>query len=121
MPSIAHLAMATGFILILIGFYGALTNRNILRMIVAFTIAETGVNVVIVVIGYLHGRTAPILDATINVAEAATRIIDPVPQALVLTAIVIGLGITALMLAYAYRLYEKKRSLDIAHFTELKG
>ena len=45
---------------------------------------------------------------------------DPLPQALVLTAIVIGLGITALMLAYAYRLFRLRHSLDISNFTELK-
>ncbi len=116
-----HLAMATGFLLILIGFYGALSNRNLLRMIVAFTIADSGVNLVIVAIGYMPGRTAPILDATVKAGDAAARVIDPVPQALVLTAIVIGVGVTALMLAYAYKLYEKKRSLDIAKFTELRG
>ncbi len=116
----AYLAMATGFLLILIGLYGALTHRNLLRMIVAFTIADSGVNLVIVAIGFMHGRTAPILDATVQVTEAAVRIIDPVPQALVLTAIVIGVGVTALMLAYAYKLFESKRSLDIAKFTELK-
>ncbi len=54
--------MATGFLLILIGLYGALTNRNILRMIVAFTVANTGVNLVLVAVGYMSGRTAPILD-----------------------------------------------------------
>ncbi len=117
----ATLAMATGFLLILIGFYGALTQRNILRMIVAFTIADTGVNIVIVAVGHMRGRTAPILDGAVSAAAAVQRIIDPVPQALVLTAIVIGLGVTALMLAYAYKLYEKKRTLDIASFTELKG
>jgi multisubunit Na+/H+ antiporter MnhC subunit len=116
----AHIAMATGFILILIGFYGALTNRNILRMIVAFSVADSGVNLVIVAIGYMHGRTAPIIDGAVAAADAMTRMIDPVPQALVLTAIVIGLGVTALMLAYAYKLYEKKRTLDIAEFSELK-
>ena len=116
-----HVAMAAGFLLILMGLYGALTNRNILRMIVAFTIASTGVNLVLVSVGYLAGRTAPILDAAVPVADAAERIIDPVPQALVLTAIVIGLGITALMLAYAFKLYETKRTLDISKFTELKG
>jgi multisubunit Na+/H+ antiporter MnhC subunit len=68
----------------------------------------------------MHGRTAPILDATISAQEAVASIIDPVPQALVLTAIVIGLGVTALMLAYAYKLYEKRRTLDIARFAELK-
>jgi len=115
-----YIAMATGFLLILIGFYGALTNRNLLRMIVAFTLANTGVNLVIVSIGYMHGRTAPILSAAVSATEAAVRIIDPVPQALVLTAIVIGVGITALMLAYALKLYEKKHTLDIAKFSELK-
>ena len=115
-----YAAMVTGFVLILIGFYGALTNSNILRMIVAFSVANTGVNIVLVAVGYIHGRTAPILDAAVPVAEAAARIIDPVPQALVLTAIVIGLGVTTLMLAYAYKLYETKGSLDIAQFSELK-
>ena len=116
----AYLSIATGFVLILIGLYGALTNRNILRMIVAFTVANTGVNLVMVAVGYLHGRTAPILDAAVPVAEAAARIIDPVPQALVLTAIVIGVGVTALMLAYAYKLYESKGTLDISAFKDLK-
>lgn len=116
----AHIAMATGFLLILIGFYGALTQRNLMRMIVAFTVADTGVNLVIVSVGYMRGRTAPILDSAVKATEAAARIIDPVPQALVLTAIVIGVGVTALMLAYVYKLYEKRRTLDIAHFTELK-
>ncbi len=116
----AYLVMATGFILILIGFYGALTNRNLLRMIVAFTIANTGVHLVIVAIGYMHGRTAPIIDSAVAASDAVLRIIDPVPQALVLTAIVIGVGVTALMLAYAYKLYESKRTLDIGKFTELK-
>ncbi|MCB1754782.1 MAG: NADH-quinone oxidoreductase subunit K [Gammaproteobacteria bacterium] len=117
---IAIVAMASGFALILTGLYGALTNKNILRMIVAFTVANTGVNLVLVSVGYMRGRTAPILDAAVPVAEAAQRIIDPLPQALVLTAIIIGLGTTALMLAFAYKLYMTKGSLDIASFGELK-
>lgn len=116
---IQQIAMATGFVLILMGLYGALTNRDIIRMIVAFTIAETGVNIVLVSVGVIVGRAAPILD-TIAPADAANRIIDPVPQALVLTAIVIGLGITALMLAYALRLFRERKSLDISDYTELK-
>ncbi len=114
-----EIAMATGFILILMGLYGALTNRDIIRMIIGFSIADTGVNIVLVSVGMMAGRTAPILDI-VTPAEAAQRIIDPVPQALVLTAIVIGLGITALMLAYAYRLFRQRRSLDISDFRDLK-
>jgi multisubunit Na+/H+ antiporter MnhC subunit len=116
----AYIAMTTGFLLILIGLYGALTNRNILRMIVAFSVANTGVNLVLVAVGYMRGRTAPILDDAVPVAKAVQTIIDPLPQALVLTAIVIGVGVTALMLAYAYRLYVTKGSLDISKCRELK-
>ena len=117
---IATIAMASGFALILVGLFGALTNKNILRMIIAFTVANTGVNIVLVSVGYMHGRTAPILDASIPLQQAAERIIDPLPQALVLTAIIIGLGITALMLTFAYKLYMSKGSLNISSFRELK-
>ena len=71
------IAMATGFILILMGLYGALTNRNILRIIVSFSVANTGVNLVLVAVGYMRGRTAPILDEAVPMADAVTRIIDP--------------------------------------------
>ena len=114
------IAMATGFILILMGLYGALTDRNILRIIVSFSVANTGVNLVLVAVGYMRGRTAPILDEAVPMADAVTRIIDPLPQALVLTAIVIGLGVTALMLTYAYKLYEEKGTLDISKCRDLK-
>ena len=116
----ALIAMTTGFILILMGLYGALTNRNILRIIVSYTVANTGVNLVLVAVGYLSGRTAPILDEAVAVSDAASRIIDPLPQALVLTAIVIGVGITALMLTYAFKFYEAKGTLDISKCKELK-
>lgn len=118
--SLVTLAMAGGFALILIGLYGALNNRNILRIIIAFTVANTGVHLVLVAVGYMPGRTAPIMDAAVPVDQASALIIDPVPQALVLTAIVIGLGVTALMLAYALRLYASRHTLDISKFTELK-
>jgi multisubunit Na+/H+ antiporter MnhC subunit len=47
-------------------------------------------------------------------------VVDPSPSALVLTAIVIGLAVTALMLSYAVKLYEKKGTLDIDEYKELK-
>ena len=115
-----HIALATGFLLILIGLYGALTHHDIMRMIVAFTVSNTGVNLVLVAVGYIRGRAAPIIDDSVPAAEAAQRMIDPLPQALVLTAIVIGVGITALMLAYAYKIYLVKGSLDITRIKELK-
>jgi len=51
----------------------------------------------------------------------ARNFVDPVPQALVLTAIVIGLSTTALMLSLALRLYEKYKTFDISEIRRLKG
>jgi multicomponent Na+:H+ antiporter subunit C len=90
-----------GAILILVGLWGVLARPNLFKIAVAFCVLETGVNMLILSVGYIRGRTAPIYDAG---ALTATRMTDPVPQALVLTAIVIGLAVTALMLSYAVRL-----------------
>ena len=114
------IALITGFALILIGLYGILSNKNIIKMIVGFSLFDTGLHVLIVTVGYIKGGTAPILDDAVGVSNAANKVVDPIPQALVLTAIVIGLGVTALMLAYAFKMYQAKKSLDISDFTELK-
>jgi multicomponent Na+:H+ antiporter subunit C len=47
--------------------------------------------------------------------------VDPIPQALVLTSIVISLGILALMVSLAIRLYEKYGTFDITKIRKLKG
>ena len=104
----------------LIGMWGFVTRKNLIRIIIAFSLFDTGLHVVLVGIGYIKGRTAPIIDNTLSAADAATRAVDPIPQALVLTAIVIGLAVTLLMLTYAIKLYEKKKSLDINSFEDLK-
>lgn len=114
------IALITAFALILIGLYGILSNKNILKIIIGFSLFDTGLHVLIVTVGYIKGGTAPILDKAIGTSNAASKIVDPIPQALVLTAIVIGLGVTALMLAYALKLYQSKNSLDISDFKEMK-
>lgn len=119
--NIENIALFTGVLLMLGGLYGVLTNRNILRMIVSFSIFDTGLNILIVTLGYMPGRTAPVIDdKVVTAANISQTAIDPVPQALVLTAIVIGFGVTALMLVYALKLNEKRKSLDINDYTDLK-
>jgi multisubunit Na+/H+ antiporter MnhC subunit len=109
-----------GFALVVIGFWGMLTQKNIIKMIIGFSIIDTGIHLIIVSIGYIKGRTAPILDSAVDKATAVNSVVDPIPSALVLTAIVIGLAVTALMLVYAVQLYKTKKSLDISDFEELK-
>jgi multicomponent Na+:H+ antiporter subunit C len=119
--TIDKVALMLGIILMLIGLWGGFTQRNLLKIILSFGIFDTGLNILIVALGYLPGRTAPIIDGTVvTAANLASTAIDPVPQALVLTAIVIGFGTTALMLAYALKLNQHKKSLDINQFNDLK-
>ena len=117
---ISNIVLATGFILVLIGLWGMLTHRNILRIIIGFSLVDTGVHIVIVSIGYVTDGTAPIIDRALSRADASSRAVDPIPSALVVTAIVIGLAVTAIMLAYAIRLYETRKTLSIDAFTESK-
>ncbi len=120
---LGHIGLIIGFLLILVGFWGVLTQKNIIKIIVGFSILNTGINILMVSLGYVKGKTAPIIDAAVAQGEGhdvSQSIVDPVPQALVLTAIVIGFGITALMLAYAMKLYNAKKTLEINKFNDLK-
>ena len=115
-----YIGLATGFILVVLGIWGLLIKENIIKMIIGFTIADTGVNIIIVSLSYLKNRSAPILNNPDLLKDTVNKITDPVPQALVLTAIVIGVGVTALMLSYALRMYQEKGTLDINNFKDLK-
>ena len=117
---VSLIVLCSGLGLILIGMWGMLTQRNMIRMIIGFSLTDTGIHMVMVSIGYVTGGTAPIINAAVPMAEAVNRVVDPVPSALVLTAIVIGLGVTAVMLAFAVRIYKARRTLNIDECTESK-
>jgi len=117
---ISLIVLVSGFALVLVGLWGMLTQRNMIRMIIGFSLTDTGVHMVMVSIGYVTGGTAPIINDAVPMAEAASLVVDPVPSALVLTAIVIGLGVTAVMLSFAIRIYKARRTLMIDECTESK-
>ncbi|MFO8086191.1 MAG: cation:proton antiporter subunit C [Bacteroidales bacterium] len=115
-----YITLFTGGLLVLTGLWGVIARKDIIRMIIGFSLFDTGLHVIMVSIGYIRNHTAPILDDAVDKADAANQVVDPMPQALVLTAIVIGLAVTALMLAYTVRLHKEKGSLNISNFKDLK-
>lgn len=115
---ISQILLTTGFLLVLIGFWGILKHRNILRIIIGFSLVDTGMHIVLVATGYITGGTAPIIDGALGIKEAATRTVDPIPAALVVTAIVIGFSVTAIMLSFAIRLHATRKTLSIDALTE---
>ena len=110
----------TAIFLILIGFYTVFTRRNLLKILIGLSIGDTGVNIFIISLGYRAGKTAPILSTKDLLVNPVNKVVDPLPQALVLTAIVIGVAVTALALSIVIRMYNHKKSLDIRDYQELK-
>ncbi|MBM3253089.1 MAG: cation:proton antiporter [Candidatus Omnitrophica bacterium] len=100
-----------------VGLYCVLRKRNLIKIIIGLGIIDYAVNLFFVLIGYRHKGRAPILSST----QEIKNMVDPIPQALVLTAIVIGLAVTALIVAIAMRLYEKYGTFDITKIKRLKG
>ncbi len=104
-------------VLFCLGLYCVLRKRNIIKIIVGLIISDYAVNLFFVVIGYRMQGRAPIYSPDVEIRN----MVDPLPQAIVLTSIVIGLATTALLVALAMRIYEKYGTFDITKIRELRG
>jgi multicomponent Na+:H+ antiporter subunit C len=115
------------FALPLVGLYAVVAKKNVVKVIVGVLVLDYAVNLLLVLVGWRSGGSAPILpaggeaDVAARSAQLAQQGVDPLPQAMVLTSIVIGLGITALMVAMAIRLYEKYGTFDMNRIRKLRG
>ncbi|MBD2327540.1 NADH-quinone oxidoreductase subunit K [Alkalinema sp. FACHB-956] len=96
------------FATILFGFFGILFKKNLVMKIIAMDVMSTGVVTYYVVIAGRDGVFTPILAES----SPAGAYADPVPQAVILTAIVIGLSIQALMLVGAMKLSRDNPTLE---------
>jgi multicomponent Na+:H+ antiporter subunit C len=103
------------FILLMVGLYGVLTRKNLIKIILGLSIMQYAINLFLILVGYVREGSAPILN------ENATIYVDPLPQAMILTVIVIGLATTALLLAMAVKLYRKHNTFNIQEIKILKG
>ncbi len=104
------------FILFLVGLFGVITRRNVIKIVLGICIMEYSINLLLILIGYMEDGVSPIV---IRGNEA--NFVDPLPQAMVITVIVIGLATTAMLLAIAIRLYKKHGTFDIRQIKNLKG
>ena len=109
------------FVLILIGLYGVLVRRNIVKIIISLLVMEYGIHLFLVLQGYRPDGVPPIAEAGPGGEVWIRQSVDPLPQALVLTSIVIGLGVLSLMVALSIRLNERYGTLDISSIRRLKG
>ncbi|MBL7069017.1 MAG: NADH-quinone oxidoreductase subunit K [Candidatus Omnitrophica bacterium] len=104
-------------VLFAIGLYGVLRKRNLIKIIIGLIIIEYATHLLFILVGYRKGGRSPILAPD----QEILKIVDPLPQALILTAIVIGLAVTALIVAIAMRVYDRYGTFDITKIRRLKG
>ncbi|NQD65463.1 Na(+)/H(+) antiporter subunit C [Bacillus haikouensis] len=76
-------------------------SKSLLRIIIGTALLSHGAHLLILTVSGLKGGDAPLY------GEHAASYVDPLPQALILTAIVISFGVTAFFLVLAYRAYQE--------------
>jgi len=107
--------------LILIGLYAVLMKKHLTKIVIGISIIDAGIHLLFIAIGYIKDGTAPIFSpGGINAIENGKIMVDPVPQALVLTAIVIGFAVTAVALSLVIRLYRHHQTARIDQIKTLK-
>ena len=107
------------FFLIELGLYCIVVKYNLVKTVIGLSILDYGVNLLIITIGFNPGGTAPIF--TQGEITPASYFVDPIPQALTLTSIVIGACVTAMSLALVIKLEEQYGTIDTREIRRLRG
>ena len=108
-------------VLLAVGLYGLIAKHHVLKKILGLVIVEHAINLFLVSIGYRSGGMPPILTPGESAKAFVAGSVDPLPQALVLTSIVIGLGVVMLLIALSLRIHQRRDTLNTTRLTELRG
>jgi len=106
------MSLFTAAAFIIVGLFAAIFLDNIIKKIIGIAFIEEGANLFIVALGYKSGGVVPIFLPGMNADWFAANAAYPLPQALVLTSIVIGASTLAVMLAISMVLYRKYGTLS---------
>jgi multicomponent Na+:H+ antiporter subunit C len=108
-----------------IGLYAVLTRRNMIKMVMGLSMMEASTYLFMLSVAYRAGSTAPVL---LNPPPGKTmqdlvhgNVADPVLQNFCLTAVVIGVAVTAVFLSVVVRIAQHYRTLDSAKVREMRG
>lgn len=83
-------------------------SRNFLRILFGFIVLSNAANLALIAVaGDPSGKSVPVIGAD------GRAMVDPLPQALILTAIVIGFGVTAYLVFLFYRLFVDHDAIDL--------
>lgn len=106
MSLFAHYNYHLAVVLAMIGLYTMISRTNLVKKVAGLSIFQVSVFILFISFGVVDGGTVPIL------TEAHTRYSNPLPQVLILTAIVVGVATTAVALALVVRIHEAYGSVE---------
>ncbi len=109
-----------------IAIYGIVAKPNLVKKIIALTILGDAANVLAILVGFRKPPAIPPIftygEPTLReLSEFAERAVDPLPQALVLTAIVIAMAVNLLIIFIALQVYRLYGTLDMRKVRKLRG
>jgi multicomponent Na+:H+ antiporter subunit C len=113
----AHADHALAVVMLLVGLHGVLASRSLVRKLMALGIVQVAVIVLFVALGAKSGAQPPVV-ADPGTTPRANAYVNPLPHALMLTAIVVGVSTTGVALALLLRIDRRYDTLDEA---ELAG
>jgi multicomponent Na+:H+ antiporter subunit C len=95
-------------VLLMVGFYAVIARPNMIKKLLGLSIFQAAVFLLYITMDKVEGGTAPIIQN--GVVDAIYS--NPLPQVLILTAIVVGISTTALGLALVVRIYEAYGTIE---------
>ncbi|MBO0848575.1 MAG: NADH-quinone oxidoreductase subunit K [Pseudonocardia sp.] len=108
-----------------LGLYTVLTRRNLIKIVMGLSLMEASTYLLMVSLAYRTGSTAPVLLSPPGNGDparlAAGNVADPVLQNFCLTAIVIGVALTAVFLTVVVRIAQHYRTLDADRVRAMRG
>lgn len=109
-------------LLLVLGLYAVCTQKNLIKVVLGLGIIDYGINLLIVSVGFNDGGTAPIFTISDLLNGVASNFfVDPVPQALTLTSIVIGACVDAMALALVIMIYRKYKTINSDEVRRIHG
>lgn len=99
------------FLLLTIGLYGMLVKCNLVKKVIGLTIFQSAIILFFVLLAYKDGATVPVQDPR-RVYELASNYVNPLPHALMLTAIVVGVATVGVAFALLIQIYKGFGTLD---------
>ena len=123
-----NIVVLSMFVNMAIALYGILIKPSLVKKIIALTIFSDTINTLAIIVGFRHAEPNPIPPVITEIPPSLQHLrlfvlqaVDPLPQALVLTAIVIGLAVVLFLMFVTLQIYRIYGTTDVRKISKLRG